>query len=151
MFFFHRGVSPSNEPLLNRVPWRSKIISEIYLSGHSIIRKENLTFLELESTQNSPMDLDIIELEWISKLITIGKLEAHQPDRNKEIKSESHTVELRFGIEGFVVQLAILPEEIKKCLAADQVAVFKPSVIIKIGGKGFFIETPHGIPASEAV
>lgn len=44
------------------------------------------------------MDFDIIELEWISKFITVGKLETHKSDRNKEIKSEPDTIEFGFHI-----------------------------------------------------
>lgn len=70
------------------------------------------------------MDFNIIEFKRISKLITIRQLEAHQPDRDKEIETESHTVEFGFYLERFVIELSVLSEDIKECLIAYEVPVF---------------------------
>ena len=82
------------------------------------------TRFKLEPAQNSPMDFNIIKLKRISEFITVGKLKTHEPDRNKEIESEPYTVKLGFHIQRFIIELPVLPENIKKCLASDEVTVF---------------------------
>lgn len=78
----------------------------------------------LESTQDSPVDFDIIEFKRISKFITIRQLKAHQTKRNKEIETQPHAIEFGLYIERFIIELSILSEEIKKGLIPDQIAVF---------------------------
>lgn len=77
----------------------------------------------LKSAQDSPVNFNIIEFKRVSEFITVGKLEAHQADRDKEIKSEPDAVEFGFYIQRFVVELAVLPEDIKESLASDEIAV----------------------------
>ena len=97
------------------------------------------------------MNLDVIEFERISELITIGKLEAHQSNRDEEIETKADTVELGLYIQGFIIELPVLPKEVKEGLIADEIPVFQASIIVKIGGERVLIEAPHGIPASETV
>ena len=73
------------------------ITSEIFAFLYRVIIRYNAVF-RLKPAQNSPMNFYIIKLKRISKLITIGKLKTHQPDRNKEIETEPDTVEFGFYI-----------------------------------------------------
>jgi len=77
----------------------------------------------LKSAQDSPVNFNIIEFKRVSEFITVGKLEAHQAYGDKEIKPEPDTVKFRFYIQRFVVELAVLPEDIEESLAPDEIAV----------------------------
>lgn len=64
--------------------------------------------VKLKPCQNSPMNFGIAETDLVAEFASVGNLETHESDGQKEIKSKPETVKLRPQIKCFAAQFTIL-------------------------------------------